>query len=289
MTSHIETAESAVSCPSGHGGKVVKNGRRSGHQRYMCKSCGRHFRELDTPQRDQRYTDLQIGAELHWYFDGLSYRETARRVVREFGIETPDVASVHRWVQRYSRVVAGALVDYRANTGREWVVDEGKVEIGSAPFWLWNVMDRDTRYLLISHLTTDNDVHRAAVVLGKAKAAAVDPPEVVCINALRSVVMAMLSVYEIGEVKYTASWSTGEEINKTLSQTSPRATRRLEEMLRSMRTLKTAQNFLDGWRIDYNLFRHHEGLGGRTPAPAAGIEVPFSNWLDIVRMVEPIS
>ena len=185
--------------------------------------------------------------------------------------------------------MAGALVDYRANTGREWVVDEGKVEIGSAPFWLWNVMDRDTRYLLISHLTTDNDVHRAAVVLGKAKAAAVDPPEVVCINALRSVVMAMLSVYEIGEVKYTASWSTGEEINKTLSQTSPRATRRLEEMLRSMRTLKTAQNFLDGWRIDYNLFRHHEGLGGRPPAPAAGIEVPFSNWLDIVRMVEPIS
>ena len=160
--------------------------------------------------------------------------------------------------------------------------DEVQVKIGGAPFWLWNVMDRDTHYLLLSHLTPANHMQEPAAVFGKAKAAAVDPPEVVCINALHSVGMVMLSVYQIGEVEYTASWSTGEEINKILSQSSPREKGGCERMLRSIRTLETARNFLDGWRIDYTLFRHHEGLGGRTSAKAAGMEVPFSNWQDIV-------
>ena len=56
---------------------------------------------MDPLRRDHRYTDLQIGAALQWYFDGLSYRETARKVAREFGLKPPDGTTVYGWIQGY--------------------------------------------------------------------------------------------------------------------------------------------------------------------------------------------
>ena len=277
----------AVSCPSGDGGTIVKNGTQGGHQRYMCRACGRQFREPDSFQKGHRFRNEQIGSALQWYFDGLTYGETVNKVAREFGMKPPDEATVYRWVRRYSRVAAEALVDYRARTGIEWVMDQVQVQIGGALFWHWTFVDRHTRFLLASHLTTANDIHQAALVFGKAKAAAVDPPEVVCIHSLRSDGMVKLSLQHIGEVEYTANLGTGEEIAKTLSARLPASMRQPDEMLCSVRTPETAQNFLDGWRVDYNLFRPHLGLGGRTPAQAAGMDVRFSSWQDVVGMVEP--
>ena len=154
-------------------------------------------------------------------------------------------------------------------------------------FWHWTFVDRDTNYLLVSRLTTANDSQQAALVFGKAKAAAVDPPEFVFINSSRNDGMVKLSLQQIGEVEYRANLGTGEEIAKTLSLRLPTSKRRPNEMLYSVRKPETAQNFLDGWRVDYNLFRSHLDLGGRTPAQAAGMEEPFSRWQDVVGMVEP--
>ena len=55
-----------------------------------------------------------------------------------------------------------------------------------------------------------------------------------------------------------------------------------------MKSQGTAQDFLDGWRINYNLFRPQDELDGMTPALAAGIDAPFSDWEDVVRMAESI-
>ena len=39
--------------------------------------------------------------------------------------------------------------------------------------------------------------------------------------------------------------------------------------------------------LDYNLFRDHEVLGGRTPGEAAGVNAPFKEWAEIVRGASP--
>lgn len=46
--------------------------------------------------------------------------------------------------------------------------------------------------------------------------------------------------------------------------------------------IKELVECIDGWLAHYNLFRPHEGLGGKTPAEAAGIEAPFKSWKDVV-------
>jgi len=44
-----------------------------------------------------------------------------------------------------------------------------------------------------------------------------------------------------------------------------------------MQNRETAQLIMDGWLIDYDLFRPREILRGRTPAEVAGIRFTFDN------------
>ena len=47
---------------------------------------------------------------------------------------------------------------------------------------------------------------------------------------------------------------------------------------------------IDGWTIQYNYFREHEGLRNRTPASVAGIQTDVKQWDDIARLdVGPVS
>jgi len=56
----------------------------------------------------------------------------------------------------------------------------------------------------------------------------------------------------------------------------------MTKVMRALRTLESAT--LDGQRIYYNHIRPHQGLNGKTPAEAAGLE-PRSGankWLDLI-------
>ena len=89
MTTDNGNVKAAVSCPSEDGGKTVKNGRQGGWQRYLCKECGSQFRELDVIGRGSRFPIEQVGAALQEYYEGMTYRQTARNVGTAFGIKPP--------------------------------------------------------------------------------------------------------------------------------------------------------------------------------------------------------
>ena len=54
------------------------------------------------------------------------------------------------------------------------------------------------------------------------------------------------------------------------------------DIMRGLKSLKTAQTLLDGWLVHYNFFRTHESLNDRTPADYAGIKLPYKDWLDVI-------
>ena len=59
----------------------------------------------------------------------------------------------------------------------------------------------------------------------------------------------------------------------------------LKERTKVMRALKnTGTSVLDGQRIYYNHIRPHQGLNGKTPAQAAGLELNFgvNKWQSLI-------
>ena len=92
------------------------------------------------------------GAAVEMYFDGLSYRRTAGNMDQFFRRETEQM-NIYRWVRDLSKKADEVLRPMKVDTGRVWVADEVVVRVGGKNYWLFNVMDSQTRFLLAAYLS----------------------------------------------------------------------------------------------------------------------------------------
>ena len=97
-------------------------------------------------------TPHEKGAAVDLYFDGVSYRRTAENMDQYFGRETGQM-SIYRWVRELTGKADSVLRPMKVDTGRVWVADEVVVRVGGKNYWLFNVMDSQTRFLLAAYLS----------------------------------------------------------------------------------------------------------------------------------------
>ena len=71
-------------------------------------------------------------------------------------------------------------------------------------------------------------------------------------------------------------------VNNNLSERLQGTIRDRENTLRGLEGLESGQRYFDGWAINYNLFREHEGMKGQTPAEMADVNPPFTERADVV-------
>lgn len=55
------------------------------------------------------------------------------------------------------------------------------------------------------------------------------------------------------------------------------------KVMRGLKNLETAVDFVNGWLVHYNYLRPHDALDDKTPAEVAGVKFPYKNWADITR------
>lgn len=59
------------------------------------------------------------------------------------------------------------------------------------------------------------------------------------------------------------------------------------KIMRGLKNLKSAVDFVNGWLVHYNYLRPHAALADKTPAEVAGINYPYKNWAEITRKHTP--
>ena len=270
-----------VNCPYCASSEVVKNGKSpTGNQRYRCKPCGKSF--LDTGAVHGRKTPSErIGAAVRKFYSGTSYKQIAEQMADEYDIPEPSKQTIYAWVKKYTDDAVKAMAEHPAETGPEWVADEMVVNVGGRKMWNWNVMDAKTRYILASYLSPRRDTEAATRTLRKAKRAAANPPERIKTDRLGSYTEAIKRVFP--NTKHIQSDGITARVNNNLSERAQGTFRSRTKTLRAMDSRRTGQRFLDGWVVTYNLFRDHEGAGGKPPAERAKVKPPFEEWADVVR------
>lgn len=284
-------------CPAPH--KVVRNGRRGGRQQYRCRGCDRQFAAEGQAHRKQ-FTAQQIAAAIDKYYSGMSYKQIAEFMEDFQGVPEPSKRSVHDWVKGYTRMAQGFMdgqigPDGTPETatgkricvdaGDHWVADEIFLRVGGRQMFCWNVLDKDSRYILAAHLAThrgENDAHR---VMEKALRNARRPPKKITTDGLGSYVDAIRAVFPKAE--HEVSEGIYKEINNNLSERLQGSIRQRTKTQRGLQMQGTGQDYLDGWVLDYNFFKKHHTLKGQTPAEVIGVakDVPWDDsWEDITRM-----
>lgn len=286
MAEFTQTTTIKVDCPACGNDGVIKHGFHSGVQRYQCKACRKVFRGSDKAQ-GRSYTPKTIGSAVDAFYDGLSYRRIAQNVGQAEGIDTPSSFTPYDWVKDYTARAQDLLDGAKPKTGDEWVVDELAIDVGGRKVWLWNVMDADTRFVLATHISNTRGQGNAATLLRKAKAAAGNLPEQVKTDRLPAYGPAMFKVFGQNNVKHIRSDGIRAEVNNNLSERLQGTFRGRTKTMRGLEGDDSAQEFLDGWALDYNYFRPHMALDGKTPAAAAGIDAPVKSWQEVAAAAVP--
>lgn len=270
-----------VDCPHCESSDVIKKGKRNGYQRYQCKECDRKF---DTTDRSfgRPHQAEHIGVAIDAYLSGASYQQIAEMLRRNFGLDGLSKATVYRWVQEYGDFAVDGLSAQVPQTSGHWVADEMVLKIGGQQMWNWNVMDRDTRYILASHLSPFRDEQEAVAVFEKAlEANGGVEPETITTDGLGSYSAAIGLM--LPDTKHIISEGIYKQNNNNLSERLQKTFRSRTKTMDGLYGQESGQKYLDRWVVDYNHFKDHEALDGQTPAEVARVDVKLEEWTDIVR------
>ena len=285
MAKYKAVHTTTVTCPVCEGAHVIKHGKRGGYQRYLCRDCKKAFNTTgNIPGR--RFPPEQVGAALGMFYNGMSYKQIAENMEDMFDITEPSKATIYEWVKDYTDRALDAMKGHKARTGDEWVADEMMVRVGGEKYWLWNVMDSKTRYILAAHLSKRRDASAARAVMRKAAMNADGLPKTIKTDRLKSYIPAIEDEFG-ADVKHVQSDGITALVHNNLSERLQGTFRSRTKTMRGLDSRDSGQAYLDGWVLSYNLFREHEALKGKTPAAAAKVHAPFKSWDEAVERTGP--
>jgi putative transposase len=125
--------------------------------------------------RKSKYTPELITLTLDLYFSGLSLRKIARSVNDHFGVEV-NFSTIYDWIQKYIPLISDYVNALTPQLSETWHADELFVRMKGSQHqgrykglaFLWNVMDKDTRFLLASKVSENRDANGAIAALQEA-------------------------------------------------------------------------------------------------------------------------
>jgi transposase-like protein len=274
-------AEDAVICKRCGSIRIVKNGFDCGKQTYLCKDCKARFVE-DSLLKKAKFNEELVCLTLDLYFSGLSLRKIARSISDHFNVDI-NYSTIYTWIQKYIPLISDYVNALTPQLSNQWNADELFVRMKGSQHqgrykglaFLWNVMDRDTRFLLASKVSENRDAKGAIAALQLAiKNANGNLPNAINTDAHRSYREAVTETFQkvdhiakCGVNKPHANNNRIERLNGTL-----------RERVKVQRGWKSKKSQIaEGQRIHYNFVKPHQGLEGKTPAKEAGIEIEGTN------------
>ena len=255
-------------------------GKYKDKQQFYCRDCKRKFSgNLALPK--MRSPVAHIGDALHSYFCGMSLNEVRYNIQQQYGY-LPSASTIYRWLDRFIKEAKEKVADVHPNVGDTWVADETVLKIGGRKYWLWDIIDADSRFLIATHLAPNRGVREARALMDKAEARAGKIPKLVYTDGLRSYIEGVERAYG-ADAKHKVGGPFDTEVNTNLIERFQGTLKDRTKIVRGLKKPETARKFLEGWLINYNYFRPHISLGGRTPAEKAGVKLETNDWLDVVR------
>lgn len=260
--------------------------RAGASPRFLCRACGHRFTDREGFLR-RRSDPAKIAIALDLYFRGLSVRKVSEHLAQVHDLKVSP-STVHTWIVTYSKLAARWMDSLAPRTGARWQIDETFVR-GSGRLWyVWNVLDAESRFLLASHISRRRGLYDAEASIAKAKRATMDRPTEVLTDGFPAYPTAVGR--QLGARVRGGRTNPHRRVRSIRAKVSNNRVERLngteKERLKVMRGLpggRKSAAILEGFRVHYNLVQDHDTLG-TTPGVAAGLPDPGKfRWKGILR------
>ena len=265
-------------CKSCGSTRIRKYGLYEGVQRYFCNECGSKFKNDDTLFH-MKTPAHHVSSALNMYYEGMSIKAIRRNLQQEYG-NMPSTATIYEWIQKYTQYATDSIKGYEPKKiGDTFVADETVLEIDGQNVWLWDLIDDKTRFLLATRLSTSRTTRDAQILYDRAVKTAGKEPKTVITDKLAS----YLDVRYGKDTEHIQSRPFAVEDNTQKIERFHETLKQRTKVMRGLKNIETAHDFVNGWLVHYNYLRPHSALDDKTPAEVAGIDFPYKNWADITR------
>jgi transposase-like protein len=241
-----------------------------------CKDCGKWFKDTIMAEEKGNNTLPAIVA-LDLYYKGLSIREIRHHLKQVYNLDK-SVSTVHRWILKLTGVLREASENLEFEVGDRWLADETTVKVDGKEKYLWNILDYDSRFHIISLLADGRGTEEAIKAITEAVKQAGKTPQKLVTDGLKSYNAALrtlnLPIEHIGNAKISDKANNNNRVER-LHET-------LKEWIKNKKWLKNhAQEEVEGYRIYYNCIRPHSALNGNPP-----IGNRENKWLSLITKKE---
>ena len=284
---HIVIEEQEMRCPKckcmDYTRDGIYHGKYEDKQLYRC-SCGRQFRDnlgVEYRQIPKKF----ITAILLLYGAGVSV-PNIRALLKHFGIKV-HVDTVTRNLEHYSKLVEGHVKKIKPPClGDKWGCDEKHQKVRGKESWIVAVMCTATRFVLAWDISPTKEKYNATPLLRAAKDIAGRAPRLFVTDGLSQYHIAFKKVYQM--VRGLMCWHIRDIHIRNIvcnTNTQERLNGEFADRFRSARGInKEDSPIFRITIIHHNFIKPHGGIGGRTPAEAAGIEIRGQDkWLTLIQ------
>jgi len=243
-----------------------------------------------------------ITAALDAYFRGLSLRDVRDHFAQFYGVRVHET-TVLDWVVKCTKAISEYVIALAPQLSETWHADEVfqkmrgginyKAHYGREAkniAFLWNVMDRRTRFLVTSKLSKARDVGRAArALIEAAKNAHDSEPDRIFTDGLTSYSEGIAFAPFTKDPEHVARVGIGKPHATNNRIERMNGTQRERFKVQRGKSMQTSMP--EGNRIFYNFVRPHMALDGQTPAEAAGIDINLegNRWMQLIRAAKAAS
>jgi transposase-like protein len=271
----------SLSCKLCGSEDLIRFGSYHGVQRWWCKSCLHKFADngsLPHMKVPINKVAISIGA----YYEGRSLG-TIPRIMHQLYGSFVAKSSVYYWINRFLKI---AMIEADKakikNIGDTWIVDKKTIKIGGKRYWVIDVIDIDTRFLLTTQLSDSHTVSDIKRVLESARDKAGKVPRQVLTDDWKGYSDGVEQAYGAESVNIRIKTLKGNVDIAKLSEYSYNILKDRNKIIDRLKSKDHARLILEGWRIHYNYFRWQTALNGKTPGEVAKSNFKYHSWPELV-------
>lgn len=277
-------------CVYCHSKNLKKDGmRRNKHglkQRYKCKDCGKRF-VIDKIKGYSSNSNI-IALTMDLYFKGMSYRKITDILNQHYKLKLAHT-TVMRWTHKFMGRINNYTEKLTPKLGDTWHCDEQMVKAKGKWFWNFNILDRESRFLITNNITEGRELLETKQVFRKAYKQYGQLPEEVYTDGLRAYPYAIKHGLA-RTVRHIRNVGLLDRKNNNRIERFHGTWRERDKIMRGMEDNEHTEELLDNFRTYYNFIRSHMGLEGKTPAEKVGLNLNLgrNKMLDLLeRSVTP--
>lgn len=276
-------------CPKCKNADIIKWGFRFNHttkkRRYLCKKCGFTFTMDDGFWRAKKKREM-IAACLDLYMNGMSLRKVSSHT-KQFSDDGVSHSAVMKWLRKYSKMAQPFTESLPILTCGVYHADELFVKCKGDINYYWDLIDRETRFLVATNYSTERDLEAAKKLFERAKKRA-SKPNIVVTDGLPAYVHTVYrgwykNTYTDGEMVTHVRITERHDYRNNIIERIQGTIRERVKVMRGFHNPKSAELILNLFVIWYNFLRVHQGIG-MTPAEKAGVELNLGKdkWLNLI-------